>query len=163
MNGSLLAPVAALLSVLLWLAARRRPGPLLSATRAQALAESAAALNRAQIALVQQLATQDVSTPAAVPLPPLPRPGDGRQRQALLTQLRSQLAGDQPQRLAAIQLAGRWGDRVALPLLRIGLRDVDLAVQAEAARAIARFRSPGGVHGVRATQLPLPRNVARTR
>lgn len=161
MNGALLAPVAALLSVVLWLASRRRSVPLLPHTGA----EGVAALNRAQITLVQQQAAAVTAAVEAVALSPLPRPGDARQRQALLAQLRGQLAGDQPQRLAAIRQAGRWGDRATLPLLHRGLRDVDLAVRAEAARAMERFRGRSAVLGLPpvSAQLALPRNVARTR
>ena len=158
MNGSLLAPVAALLSVLLWLVCRRRPAPRLHVISTTAVA----ALNRSPISLMQAVAVD----PAEPPLrPALPRPGDVRQRQALLAQLRRQLSGDQPLRLAAIQAAGRWGDRAVLPLLRLGLRDMDLAVRGEAARAMERFRGRSAGLGSLPVpaQLALPRNVSRTR
>jgi hypothetical protein len=157
MNGSLLAASAALLSVLLWLATRRRPVPLLVSTSTEAVA----ALNRAQLTLVHEQA-RDLAASAAGSAQALPAPGDARGRQALLAQLQAQFAGDQRQRLAAMQLAHRWGDRATLPLLRLGLRDGDLAVRGEAAQAIARFR--GHTAGAPAgAQLVLPRNVARTR
>ena len=164
MNGSLLAAAAGLLSVLLWLASRRRPAPLLTTTSTAAVA----ALNRAQLSLVQQ--QSELPQPAvSSDLQPLPPSGDARQRRLFLLQLQAQMAGDQLQRLAAIRQARRWGDPAALPLLRRGLRDVDLAVCAEAAGAVARFRGrmPSVVPAAGATtspaQLPLPRNVARTR
>jgi hypothetical protein len=164
MNGSLLAAAAGLLSMLLWLASRRRPAPLLASTSTAAVA----ALNRAQLSLVHQ--------PPELPHPavgadqqPLPPRGDARQRRLLFARLQTQLGGDQPQRLAAMRQARRWGDPAVLPLLRRGLRDVDLAVCAEAARAVERFRgrpatvgsAPGAMPAP--AQLPLPRNVARTR
>jgi HEAT repeat protein len=164
MNGSLLAAAAGLLSVLLWLASRRRPAPLLATTSTAAVA----ALNRAQLSLVQQQPELPQSVVGA-DLLPLPPRGDARQRRVFLAQLQAQLAGDQPQRLAAIRQARRWGDPAALPLLRRGLRDVDLQVCAEAACAVARFRgrtpSVASASGATASpaQLPLPRNVARTR
>jgi hypothetical protein len=163
MNGSLLAAAAGLLSVLLWLASRRRPAPLLATTSTAAVA----ALNRAQLSLVQQ--QPELSQPAVGSDQPLPPRGDARQRRVFLAQLQAQLAGDQPQRLAAIRQARRWGDPAALPLLRRGLRDVDLGVCAEAACAVARFRgrtpsvAPASGATASPAQLPLPRNVARTR
>lgn len=158
MNGSLLAPVAALLSLLLWLACRRRPAPSLPGMSGTAVA----ALNRSQISLVQR---QAAAAAVAVDPSAFPRPGDVRQRQLLLARLRSQLAGDQPQRLAAMRQAARWGDRAALPVLHLGLRDVDLQVRGEAARAMERFRGQAAALGSppALAQLALPRNVSRTR
>ena len=162
MNGSFLLAAASLLSLTLWLAARRRPAALLATTSTAAVA----ALNRAQLSLVQQQAAS-LEPCVSDELPLLPARGDVRQRQLFLTQLQAQLAGDQPQRLAAMRQARRWGDRAALPLLRRGLRDVDLAVCAEAAWGLERFRgrTPVATAGTSSTgsQLSLPRNVARTR
>ena len=168
MSGSLLAAVAALFSLGLWLATRRRPAPRL-AVSPPAFTDPVEALNPPQLALLppapvpHQVRPLSVGQPA--PLAPLPRAGDARQRQLLLSRLGALMAGDRSQRLAAIQQAHRWGERAVLPLLRRGLRDVDPAVCAAAAQAIERYR--GRIEAVpvaaQIPQVPLPRNVARTR
>jgi hypothetical protein len=159
MNGSFLAAGASLLAVLLWWGSRRRPPALLPSTDAHAVA----ALNRAQIALVQQEATAGRSPGAPERRAPalLPRRGDARQGRQFLEQLRSQLAGDRHDRLAAMQQARLWGDRSTLPLLHRGLRDVDPAVCHEACLAMDRFR--GRTAAAQLTAPPLRPNVARTR
>jgi hypothetical protein len=156
MNGSFLAAGASLLAVLLWLSSRRRPSALLQSTDTHAVA----ALNRAQIALVQQEATADRSPERSTPVQ-LPRSGDIRQRRQFLEQLRCQLAGDRHDRLAAMQQARLWGDRSTLPLLHRGLRDVDPAVCHEACLAMERFR--GRTAAAQLAAQPVRPNVARTR
>ena len=159
MQPSILAAFGSLLAVLLWWSSRRRPAPLLSSTDTQAVA----ALNRAQIALVQQGASAAASARAAAVV--LPAPGDARARQALLARLRADLSGDPRLRRAAIELASHWGDRATLPLLQRGLRDVDPAVVQVAAMAMQRFRGRSAAPYSSADQAlaPLPRNVVRTR
>jgi hypothetical protein len=156
MNGSFLAAGASLLAVLLWWSSRRRPAALLQSTDAHAVA----ALNRAQIALVRQEATAGRSPERPAPAL-LPRRGDAREGRQFLEQLRSQLAGDRQDRLAAMQQARLWGDRSTLPLLHRGLRDVDPAVCHEACLAMDRFR--GRTAAAQLTAPPLRPNVARTR
>ncbi len=103
----------------------------------------------------------------------MPLPKGAVQRAVLLRQLSLQLAGDAPQRLAAIDAAGRLGGRLTLPLLQRGLRDVDPQVVLRAAQAMERFRGrtaagpcsagPQSVVALSPSSRPLPRNVARTR
>lgn len=164
MPPSLLAAVAALVAALLWVSVRRRPS-LAASFDSQAIA----ALNRAQIALVAGGSEPaPLTEPAQAQGGCLPLPATARERQLFLLALTRQLAGDAPQRLAAIEAASAWGQRASLPLLARGLRDVNPAVVQAAARAMERFR--GRTCGALLTAqtasphpLPLPRNVARTR
>ena len=159
MNTSF-AAVAALLLVLWFAAARRRPRPLLRSTDTSAIA----ALNRAQIADLKRGIPPLPPQPASS-APQLPGPADAAARAALLRSLHTGLCGAGAARLEAIRTARAWGHPAVLPLLRRGLRDVDPAVVREAALALERFR------GRRVPPLPLlvqpapplPRNVARTR
>jgi hypothetical protein len=158
MHPSLLAGSAAVLVALYWLLARRRPN-LAATIDTQAIA----ALNRAQIARLapaesgQLTMGEPVQSAAGV----LPLPATPRERAAFSRRLSVQLAGDGPQRLAAIEAARRWGGRQTLPLLYRGLRDVDPAVVRAAAQAMERFR--GRSSASPAFTQALPRNVARTR
>lgn len=144
MNPSLLAGGAALL-LLAWLLRRCQPAPLLRSTDTSAVA----ALNRAQLSLVQRPEPRAPAIPspppAAAPPPPappvaLPAAADARGRAALLRALARQLQGCPGERLAAMGTAARWGDRAVLPLLQRGLRDVDPQVALVAAAGMARFR-----------------------
>ena len=180
MHPSLLAGCAALVAASLWLLARRRPPSSSALLDGSAVAE----LNRAQIGLVAAAAAGAAGNASSAELAgtpsasaqPLPR--GAAQRAALLRQLSLQMAGDGPQRLAAIDTAGRLGGRFTLPLLQRGLRDVDPQVVLRSAQAMERFRGrtaampSGAVPQAVAAQLvaaelpssrPLPRNVARTR
>ncbi len=163
MPPSLLAAVAAAVAALFWLSSRRRPS-LGAALDSQAIA----ALNRAQIALVACGSDPSVEVePGQAAVGCLPLPAMYRERGLFLRALTRQLAGEAPQRLAAIEAAGVWGQRASLPLLARGLRDVDPAVVKAAARAMERFRgrtAAGAIAGDGAgLQPPLPRNVSRTR
>lgn len=167
MNPSLLAAVSALVAASWWLLSRRRPN-LAASIDVQAIA----ALNRAQIALVAGSAAE--TTAAAGPAvdgaghwtaaaAALPLPTTARQSAELRQYLWQQLAGPAPQRLAAMQLAARWGNRAVLPLLQRGLRDVDPGVVRAAAAAMERFRGRSSAAVPDQAPLPLPRNVSRTR
>ena len=160
MHPSLLAAVAAAVAALFWLSSRRRPS-LGAALDSQAIA----ALNRAQIALVAGASDPTADKePAQAVGGCLPLPASARERALFLQALSRQLAGEAPQRLAAIEAAGAWGQRASLPLLARGLRDVDPAVVQAAARAMERFRGrTRGADLQPPPPLPLPRNVARTR
>ncbi|MCP9928554.1 hypothetical protein [Cyanobium sp. CH-040] len=170
MSPTILGGVAALLLFAYW-SLRRRSPVLLRSTDASSIA----ALNRAQIALVRgDAGDRSAVVAAAVPEPstsgadpaPIPPPPDARQRAILLARLERQLSGDASSRLQAMRTARQWGDMAALPVLRRGLRDVDLAVVLEAAQGMERFRcSPRAAAGagVAGAQLPLPRNVSRMR
>ena len=157
MNPQSFGALAAVVAVVLWITSRRRPAPLGGLD-----ASAVAALNRAQISLVQQAAAQ-ADARARVALAPLPAPQGARQQALFLQALDRQLRGDTAARLAAIQAARAWGHRATVPLLKRGLRDVSPQVVLEAAQAMAAFRG-------RAAALPQPqpsarppRNVALTR
>ncbi|MEO1001949.1 MAG: hypothetical protein AAFX65_02420 [Cyanobacteria bacterium J06638_7] len=174
MPTTLLAGAAALLIVLTWALGRRRPPVLLRSTDAAAVA----ALNRAQIALVSSPDPPRGADAAiaAGPAPPargqpqrlglgpdgIPAPGDARRRAELTVQLHGLLRGGSRQRLQAMATARLWRHPAALPILRRGLRDVDPAVMLEAVRGIERYRGCARRQAA-LPQLPLPRNVSRTR
>lgn len=165
MPPSFLAGVAAVVAALFWLSARRRPLPL-----APFDSQAIAALNQAQIALVAGSSEPPAEAkPAQMPGGCLPLPTTARDRALFVRALTRYMAGEAPQRLAAIETACVWGHRASLPLLVRGLRDVDPAVVKAAARAMERFRgrTPGALGADTAvglqSSLRLPRNVARTR
>ncbi|MGL6133467.1 MAG: HEAT repeat domain-containing protein [Prochlorococcaceae cyanobacterium] len=175
MGPSILAGAAALLLFLTWSLRRRTPPALLRSTDASAIA----ALNRAQIALLRAGPGRSDAAPATGTAPSagaaarrtadeiadgvIPPPADARQRAQLKARLEQQLRGDGQQRLQAMGIARRWGQPDVLSVLRRGLRDVDPRVVREAARGLERFRCcPCSAARVR-PQLPLPRNVSRTR
>ncbi|MFM7360632.1 MAG: HEAT repeat domain-containing protein [Cyanobium sp.] len=174
MNPSLLGAVSATLLVVLWLATRRRPRPFLRSADTSAVA----ALNRAQIAWVRpaeepgeegELDADAAASAALGGMEPtsagvagaglrLPAPGDARGRRRLLQRLAAAAAADPAERLEAMRIARRWGDRAVLPLLRRGLRDVHPAVVEQAALAMAAYRGrPAQPSSAR------PRRVSRTR
>jgi hypothetical protein len=164
MGPSIVGGVAALLLVLTW-SLRRRPAlPLLRSTDASAIA----ALNRAQIALLRPAPGRSDPGPsagkaAAAGDSALPPPADARQRSQLRAHLLQQLRGDGQQRLQAMAIARRWGQRDALSVLRRGLRDVDPRVVQEAALGLERFRCCPLAAAGASPQRPLPPNVSRTR
>jgi hypothetical protein len=174
MNPTLLGAVCATLLVVFWLAAQRRPRPFLRSSDTSAVA----ALNRVQIELVRPsavasevvgagseqhpsraaggLGALDSAAVGAVAVA-LPGPADARGRRLLLQRLGAAAMADPQQRIEAMRIARRWGDRSVLPLLRRGLRDVHPAVVAEAALAMAAYRG-------RLVQPALrPRRVSRIR
>jgi HEAT repeat protein len=125
-------------------------------------ASAVAALNRAQISLVQQNAElfSVASSPIAASWA---LPADPREQAAFLKTLHHQLAGDTAQRLAAMQAARAWGHRATLPLLKRGLRDANLEVVLEAAQAMERFRGRSAASEAPKPQSRLPRNASLTR
>lgn len=157
MNPQSFGALAALVAVVLWITSRRRPAPLGGLD-----ASAVAALNRAQISLVQQVAAQ-AEADAKAAHAPLPVPQGARQQALFLQTLDRQLRGDTVDRLAAIQAARAWGHRATLPLLKRGLRDVSPQVVLEAAQAMAAFRGrPAAATQPQPSARP-PRNVALTR
>jgi HEAT repeat protein len=154
MNPQSFGALAAFLAVLIWVVSRRKPTPFASLD-----ASAVAALNRAQISLVQQKVERSSPTPAVS----WPLPADPRQQAAFLKTLQDQLAGDTGQRLAAMQAARAWGHRITLPLLKRGLRDANLEVVQEAAQAMERFRGRSTPVLSLKPQPRLPRNAALTR
>ena len=185
MPASLTAAVAAALLAALWLLGRRRQ-PLIRDADTSAVA----ALNRAQIALVQArvegpqatvagpagAATQGLlgsdspespgnssgqDRPTTLPLPERRATHEVLRFRATLRRLYNQGGAS---RLEAVQAAHQWGDPSTLPLLRQALRDPDPAVVREAAAAIHRFRGRPGPTAKKAPQpAAAPRRVSRTR
>jgi hypothetical protein len=163
MNTQSVGALAAFLAVLIWVGSRRKPTPFASLD-----ASAVAALNRAQISLVQrnlvdpndELSSAKSSSATAMNWA---LPADPRGQAAFLKGLQAQLAGDTGERLAAMQAARAWGHRATLPLLKRGLRDSSLEVVLEAAQAMERFRGRCTPVGSSKPQPRLPRNAALTR
>ena len=157
-----------MLMLVLWGLGRRPGKTLMSSTDAA----SVAAINRAQLGLVQvpasgmdpemhpekHPAAADESRNDSTFRPPL----SIAERIALARQLREAMdQGDPFRRLEAVRRAGEWGHVSVLPLLRRGLRDADSLVVEAAAAAMERHRGatrPSPVQMARP-----PRNVARMR
>ena len=157
MNTQSVGALAAFLAVLIWVVSRRKPTPFASLD-----ASAVAALNRAQISLVQQNA-ELLSAASSTIAASWALPADPREQAAFLKSLHAQLAGDTGERLAAMQAARAWGHRATLPLLKRGLRDANLEVVLEAAQAMERFRGRCTPVGSPKPQPRLPRNAALTR
>ena len=155
MNPQSFGALAAFVAVVVWITSRRRPSPLTGLD-----ASAVAALNRAQISLVQKVADQ--AKAAGGGASPLPLPQGARQQQQFLLALDRQLRGDTAERLAAMQAARAWGHRATLPLLKRGLRDVSPLVVLEASQAMAAFRGRAAVESRSQVSARPPRNVART-
>ena len=163
MNTQSVGALAAFLAVLIWVGSRRKPTPFASLD-----ASAVAALNRAQISLVQlnlvdpkdelSSARSSSTNSACWDLPAAPR-----EQAAFLKSLQAQLAGDTGERLAAMQAARAWGHRATLPLLKRGLRDSSLEVVLEAAQAMERFRGRCTPVVSPKPQPRFPRNAALTR
>jgi hypothetical protein len=185
MPASLTAAVAAALLAALWLLGRRRQ-PLIRDADTSAVA----ALNRAQIALVQSGIADPTATLAGPAgngtkgllgfgSPESRGSPSGRERPTTLelpkrrathevlrfrATVRTLYNQGGASRLEAVQAAHQWGDPSTLPLLRQALRDPDPAVVREAAAAIHRFRGRPGPGAPKAPQpASAPRRVARTR
>lgn len=185
MPASLTAALAAAVVAALWLLGRRRPSLIRNADTS-----AVAALNRAQIALVQagggdpaalqagsagatpkeQLGSGSPESPGS-PSPSarpvtlqLPKRRATHEVLRFRETLRTHYNQGGSWRLEAIRAARQWGDRSTLPLLRQALRDPDPAVVREAAAAIERFRGRPS-RSRRETPQPAatPRRVARTR
>ena len=153
-----------MLVVVLWSLGRRPGKTLLSSTDAT----SVAAINRAQLGLVQvsspqqDLETQAGSGKGTGDLAPFQPPVSSAERISLERRLREAMdQGNPDQRLKAVRVAGQWGHASVLPLLRRGLRDADSLVVEAAATAIERHR--GATRPSPAQVARPPRNVARMR
>ena len=163
--NQLLAGGAALVLVLVLWGLGRRPGkPLLRSTDAT----SVAAINQAQLGLVQASLPQNVdenqagSAKEALDSAPFTPPASSAERISLERRLREAMnQGNPVERLEAVRLAGQWGHGSVLPLLRRGLRDADSLVVEAAASAIERHR--GATRPSPAQVARPPRHVARLR
>ena len=155
MQNVLLPGAVVLLTVVLWL--RRKPvKPMLSSTDASGIAR----LNRAQLELVIEPDSLDDGTDAS--LGSWLAPTTALERLALERRLKTSMEAGPDERLRAVRLAGQWGHRCVLPLLRQALRDSDSRVVEEAAAAIAPFRGTPAAAPTRQLARP-PRNVSRMR
>ena len=164
MNQLLAGGAALVLVVVLWSLGRRPGKTLLSSTDAT----SVAAINRAQLGLVQvsspqqDLEAQAGSGKGTGDLAPFQPPVSSAERISLERRLREAMdQGNPDQRLEAVRVAGQWGHASVLPLLRRGLRDADSLVVEAAATAIERHR--GATRPSPAQVARPPRNVARMR
>ncbi len=118
---------------------------------------SVAALNRAQVELVQAaVAEAELQQGAEADWQPPSTPGEVL---ALQNKLRAAMNAGPDERLEAVTLAGRWGHRAVLPLLRQGLRDADSRVVEVAAAALDGRR--GAPAPAATTTARPPRNAAR--
>ena len=164
MNQLFVGGAALVLVAVLWALGRRPGKTLLRSTDAT----SVAAINRAQLGLVQaslpqpdvqvQAGSATESSDSAVFMAPI----SSAERISLERRLREAMdQGDPSQRLEAVRLAGEWGNASVLPLLRRGLRDADSRVVEAAATAIERHR--GATRPSPAQVARPPRNVARMR
>lgn len=161
MNQALVAVVAVTVLTGLWLLGRPRPRWLVSTD-----ATAVAALNRAQVELVQAPAavTGKASVRAASPSAVIPALGaSAKERLRFERWLNELWRGGPADRLQALAACRQWGHPSVLPWLRRGLRDGDAAVVALAAEAIGPFRGPLRSAVADPQPLKLPRNVARTR
>ena len=117
---------------------------------------SVAALDRAQVELVQAAVAEAEQQAAASDWQPPSTPGEVL---ALQNTLRAAMNAGPDERLEAVTLAGRWGHRSVLPLLRQGLRDADSRV-VEVAAAALDGRRGAPAPAATSTARP-PRNAAR--
>lgn len=164
MNQLLAGGAALVLVVVLWGLGRRPGKTLLRSTDAT----SVAAINRAQLGLVQASSPQtdreiqSVSAEGACDSAPFQPPVSSAERISLERRLREAMdQGNPGERLEAVRVAGQWGHASVLPLLRRGLRDADSLVVEAAATAIERHR--GATRPSPAQVARPPRNVARMR
>ncbi|QNI53069.1 hypothetical protein SynBIOSE41_00514 [Synechococcus sp. BIOS-E4-1] len=164
MNQLLAGGAALVLVVVLWGLGRRPGKTLLRSTDAT----SVAAINRAQLGLVQASLpqkddeNQTGSLADALDSAPFAPPVSIAERISLERRLRETMdQGNPDQRLEAVRVAGQWGHRSVLPLLRRGLRDADSLVVEAAASAIERHRGATRPSPVQLARPP--RNIARMR
>ena len=164
MNQLFAGGAALVLVVVLWGLGRRPGKTLLRSTDAT----SVAAINRAQLGLVQVSSPQKDheiqpgSAKGTCDSAPFQPPVSSAERISLERQLREAMdQGNPGERLEAVRVAGQWGHASVLPLLRRGLRDADSFVVEAAATAIERHR--GATRPSPAQVARPPRNVARMR
>ena len=67
-------------------------------------------------------------------------PKTEKEKFLLRKKLKNLIASGPEDRLIAVNTAEKWGDLSVLPILRLGLRDVDSRVVIKSAQAISRFR-----------------------
>ena len=76
--------------------------------------------------------------------------------------MKNLIASGPEDRLIAVNAAEKWGDLSVLPILRLGLRDVDSRVVIKSAQAISRFRGcPKVLIKKKAKAIRYPLNASR--
>ncbi len=68
-------------------------------------------------------------------------PITSREKFELKRRLKKLISSNPDERLIAVEMAGKWGDSSVIPILKIGLRDMDSRVVIKAAKAISKFRN----------------------
>ncbi|WP_115019313.1 HEAT repeat domain-containing protein [Synechococcus sp. UW140] len=147
--------VAFILAFVLYSLGRRPSKPFLRSTDVS----SVAALNRAQVELVQAAVAEAEAEASSAELA-WQLPMTTGQALGLKQQLHKAMNGGPDERLEAVVLAGRWGDQSILPLLRRGLRDADSRVMEAAAVAMAHQR--GATRVAPSPAISLPPNASKT-
>ena len=69
------------------------------------------------------------------------RPFTSRQKLELRRHLKKLISSHPDERLIAVDIASEWGDSSVIPVLKIGLRDMDSRVVIRAAKGINQFRN----------------------
>ena len=68
-------------------------------------------------------------------------PITSREKYELRRHLKKMISSLPDERLIAIEMASEWGDSSVIPILKIGLRDMDSRVVIKSAKAIAKFKN----------------------
>ncbi len=163
MNQILASALGLSLALVLW-GIGRNPLKRLQANQDGFLGKSLNSAN--QISLVQRYERRSVKENRPNPSITWQLPKNSKERLVLIKRLQQLISGSPDERLEAIKLAGAWGHKRALPMLRRGLKDSDPRVVIEAARAIQKHRISGkkaSLLNQELSRLRPPRNVALMR
>ena len=87
-----------------------------------------------------------------------PTPINSRESVYLKKVLKKLILSGPDERLLAVEIAAKWGDSHVIPILKLGLRDMDSRVVVKAAEAISQFRSHSSTVKNR-NPMHYPRNV----
>ncbi|AAQ00721.1 MULTISPECIES: hypothetical protein [Prochlorococcus] len=89
-------------------------------------------------------------------------PKTAKEKSNLRKYMKGLICSGSEERLLAMEIADKWRDLSVLPILKLGLRDVDSRVVAKAASAIARFKGHSqNTKNIKLVRHPL--NVSRMR
>ena len=139
MNQIFAGTAALALALVLWGLGRKPRKPLLSSTDASFVA----GLNRTQLSFVlsKQEVFEEKKQISATSKTAWEPPKTSQECINLRKQLFQLIDGGPKERLNAVAIAGLWGNKSVLPIIRRGLRDSDSVVVYTAAEAIKQFRS----------------------
>ncbi len=85
-------------------------------------------------------------------------PTNPKEHFKLTQKLKSLISSNPEEKLLAIQIAEEWGDFSVIPVLKLGLRDMDSRIAKRAAKALSRFKGcPRKI--VKKKSVSYPRNV----